>query len=155
MLLSLFANARCNLVKPAFFELGNLFANLPDALGLWCYETNDGDYVDSRDFEGDSKFEAARALGATTLGLGGLILIFYLVAAGCIPFSPPVFQLFGLLALCTCLLQGLVFLVYQSDVCALGCELGTGGMCGISAAVFWFVTGMTSLVASKALAGTK
>ena len=155
LLLSFFANARCNLVKPTLFELGNLFPNLPDSIGLWCFATNDGDVIDAREYDGDSEFEAARVLGTAALLLGALIWIFFVVA-GCLTRAPPLaFQLMGLLALCTCGLQGLVFLVYQSDLCAFGCILDTGGKCGISATVFWFVTGVTSLAASKALAGEK
>ena len=53
----------------------------------------------------------------------------------------------------TCLFQGLVFLVFKSELCDgdmfRGCSLGVGGKCGISATVFWFLAGISSCAAGK------
>lgn len=53
----------------------------------------------------------------------------------------------------TCLFQGLVFLVFKSDViCSgsdLGCTLSSGGKCGVSACVFWFLAGIFSCNVGK------
>lgn len=146
LILSIFANSRCNLVKPDAFV--SEYPNAPESVGLWCYEANNGINYDGRDIEGDSKFEAARGLGTTTMVFGWLIFFFYLFAS-CFRFGPVVFRITGLLGILTCLFQGLVFLVYKSDVCDAGCDLDTGGRCGIAAVVFWFLAGMTSLAAGK------
>jgi hypothetical protein len=147
LILSIFANSRCNLVKPD--GLLTNFNNAPDSIGLWCYQANGNNY-DARYIEGDSKFEAARALGTTTMVFGWVIFFFY-IFAGCKRFSPGAFKIVGMFGILTCLFQGLVFLVYKADICAGGCSLDTGGRCGISAAVFWWFTGTTSLAAGKEL----
>jgi hypothetical protein len=147
LILSIFANSRCNLVKPDAFVWDDS-PNAPESVGLWCFEANNGINYDGRDVEGDSKFEAARGLGTTTMVFGWLIFFFYLFAA-CFPFGPVVFRITGLLGILTCLFQGLVFLVYKSNICAAGCSLDTGGRCGIAAVVFWWLAGMTSLAAGK------
>jgi hypothetical protein len=149
IILSIFANSRCNLVKLESNELLSNFEYAPDSLGLWCYQANNGNNYDARDFEGDSKYEAARGLGTTTMVFGWIIFFFYLFAV-CLRVGPVVFRIVGLFGILTCLFQGLVFLVYKSDVCdALGCSLDTGGRCGIAAVVFWWLTGMSSLAAGK------
>lgn len=148
LILSIFANARCNLVKPKILGLFNLFPNAPDTFGLWCYEANNGVLYDARSTGGDSTYEAARALGTATLCLGFAIVIMNIVA-GCQRCSRTVYQGIGALALCTSLCQGLVFLVYKSTLCDYGCDLDTGGKCGIAAVVLWFLSGVTSFAAGK------
>jgi hypothetical protein len=69
------------------------------------------------------------------------------------PSPPKIFKLIGGLCILNCMFQGLVFLVFKSDeVCDgnnLGCSLGTGGKCGVSAVVFWFLAGISSCAAGK------
>ena len=144
LILSIFANSRCNLLRLNGSELFEDFLpSAPASFGLWCYESNNGSLYDLRDFSFDSKYDAARALGVTTLCLGWMTVIFYLIA-GCRRFSPHVFKFVGALGLMNTLFQGLVFLVFKSDVCAGGCSLDTGGKCGASAVAMWFLTGVTS-----------
>lgn len=144
MILSILACARCSLVKPLVFSLYDIFPNAANSIGLWCYETNNGYFYDARNYTFDPKFQAARGLGATVMGLGFAILVFYGVA-GFRRFSGNVFKAVGLLAMLNGLFQGLVFLMYRSDICAGGCNLGTGGKCGVCACIFWFITGALSV----------
>jgi hypothetical protein len=51
---------------------------------------------------------------------------------------------------CCTTFQGLVFLMFKSDVCSPGCGLDTGGNCAIAATVLWFVTCLMSCAAAKA-----
>ena len=144
----MFANSRCYLVQPDFAEFSTLFPFLPQSIGLWCFQANNGDNFDGRDIDFGSTFETARALGTTTMVFGWIIWIFYLVA-GCVRVSPMGFRIIGLFGVLTCVFQGLVFLVLKSDVCNQGCDLDTGGKCGIAACVFWFLTGTMSCAAGK------
>jgi hypothetical protein len=151
LILSIFANSRCNLVDLDDNHFLRLLKPTPDSVGLWCFEaTNGGDYdITNRDL--GNKFDAARGLGTTALVLGFLIWIFYLVAV-CVRFGPTPFKLIGGLCILTCLFQGLVFLVFKSELCDgdfRGCSLGVGGKCGISATVFWFLAGISSCAAGK------
>jgi hypothetical protein len=151
LILSLFANSRCYLVDIDEDSFLRLVRPEPDSVGLWCFEaTNGGDYdITNRDL--GSKMDAARGLGTTALVLGFCIWIFYLVAV-CVRFGPTPFKLIGGLCILTCLFQGLVFLVFKSEVCNgenRGCSLGVGGKCGISATVFWFLAGISSCAAGK------
>jgi hypothetical protein len=151
LILSIFGNSRCNLVHPTILSdsIFSLFPRTPVSIGLWCFETSNGNLYDARDISFDDKFDAARALGVTTLCLGWIIVIFYLIA-GCKRFPPNAFRFIGLLGICACIFQGLVFLVYKSYVCYGGCTLDTGGKCAISATVMWFLTGVTSFGAGEA-----
>lgn len=128
--------------------ISNILPFAPKSFGLWCYESGNGSFYDLRDVSFDSKFDAARALGVTTLCLGWMTVIFYLIA-GCRRFSPHVFKFIGALGLLNTLFQGLVFLVYKSVVCVGGCSLDTGGKCAIAAIVMWFLTGITSCGVGK------
>jgi len=147
LILSIFANSRCNLVKLTDAFPGDL-AIEPTALGLWCFEDSFGNSWDARSYDGDNKFEAARGLGTSVLVFGWIMLIFYLFAS-CKPFPPLWFRVIGLFGVINCLLQGLVFLVYKSKVCANGCSLDTGGRCAVAAIVFWFIAGLTSCGVGK------
>jgi hypothetical protein len=124
----------------------------PDSVGLWCYEATNGDRYDISRLDVDSKFDAARGLGTTTVVLGFCIWVAYMIAV-CVRYPPKVFKLMGGLCILICMFQGLVFLVFKSDrVCDgdnLGCSLGTGGKCGVSAVVFWFLAGIFSCAAGK------
>lgn len=51
---------------------------------------------------------------------------------------------------CCTLFQGLVFLVKQSEACAVWCGLGSGGRCGVTACVFWFIACLLNCFAGKA-----
>jgi hypothetical protein len=149
LILSIFGNSRCNLLT--LNGSGLVSDNLPFApksFGLWCYESVNGDLYDLRDYSFDSKYDAARALGVTTLCLGWMIVIFYLIA-GCKRFPPHAFKFVGAIGILNTLFQGLVFLIYKSVVCSGGCSLDTGGKCAVSAVVMWFLTGITSCGAGK------
>jgi hypothetical protein len=147
--LSVVAVTSCRLVQPTVFDLGNFFRNAPDSLGLSCYVTNNGDEYDMS-FENDndrSTLEAARKFGIVSLCLGSVVVLFYIVAA----FKPPsrwAFWIVAALGLGTCLLHGLIFLVYKSDFCAWGCAMDSGGSYAIAAIVIWFLTALTSLAVS-------
>lgn len=152
LILSIVANSRCHLVDYSADEEDDTrldqFLN-PSSFGLWCYEAQNGDKYDTRDYDFDSKFEAARGLGTTVIVLGWIIWSFYLLAS-CKRFPPKIFMLIGFLCICTSLFQGLVFLVYKSYPCDDdACSLGTGGRCAISATVFWFFAGTMSCASGK------
>lgn len=152
LILSCFANSRCYLAdvdKDSVLRL--IVRPEPDSIGLWCFESTNGNNYDSTEFALGSKYNAARGLGTTTLGLGLGIWIFYLVAVW-VRFGPTLFKLIGSLCILTCLSQGLTFLVFKSVVCSgslFGCGLGVGGRCGISAIFFWFLAGIFSCGAGK------
>lgn len=151
LILSLFANSRCYLVDIDDNSVLRLIQPEPDSLGLWCFEATNGDNYDITNRNLGSKFDAARGLGTTTLVLGFCIWIFYLVAV-CIRFGSGPFRLIGGLCILTCMFQGLVFLVFKSNACEgdfVGCSLGVGGKCGVSATVFWFLAGIFSCAAGK------
>jgi hypothetical protein len=151
LILSLFANSRCYLVDLDDDHFLRLLKPTPDSVGLWCFEATNGNNYDITNRDLGNKFDAARGLGTTALVLGFLIWIFYLVAV-CVRFGPTPFKLIGGLCILTCLFQGLVFLVFKSELCDgdfRGCSLGVGGKCGISATVFWFLAGISSCAAGK------
>lgn len=119
------------------------------SFGLYCYTAQNGVFYDTRDLTFDSKFEASRALGTTTMALGFCVWLFYLFA-GCCRFGPLTFRIVGLFCFCCCIFQSLVFLVKKSEVCEGGCGLDTGGNCAIAAAVLWLVSSSMSCAAGKA-----
>jgi hypothetical protein len=131
LILSIFANFRCNLVQPNYFggspPAG--FDNVPDSVGLWCYEVNNGVYYevitsyDARDINIDSKYDAARAMGLTTIVLGICIVVFYTIA-GCVHLSPKAFMLVDVLGTVTCLFQGLFGV--QVETLRFGMQFGYG-----------------------------
>jgi hypothetical protein len=152
LVLSAVAVTSCRLVQPTVFDLGNFFGNAPDSLGLSCYVTNNGDEYDItnvNDNDNDrSMLEAARKFGIVSLCLGSLVVLFYIMAA---VFKTPArwaFWMVAALGLGTCLLHGLIFLVYKSDFCAWGCAMDSGGSFAIAAIVIWFLTALTSLAVS-------
>ena len=146
--LSVFANCQCNIVKPnALSDLGDIFSYVPSSVRLWCYESssnhtgsdNDGIFNDF-DSGVESEFRAARVLGTMALCLGWLILLFTIADANerhviAVAISPvAAWRVCGVLAFCTGILQALVvFLVFRSNVCALGCDLDNVGKCAICA----------------------
>mmetsp|Transcript_11988 Transcript_11988/g.35074 ORF Transcript_11988/g.35074 Transcript_11988/m.35074 type:complete len:186 (-) Transcript_11988:223-780(-) len=150
-ILSIFANGRCY-----FFQLSEnnpIGENFPSGIqpykiGLWCYEDVLNRNWDIRPYSFDEKFEAARGLGTASSSIGLVLWLFY-IFAGCKPFPPVAFKFIGLLGVVNCMLQSLVFLLGQSEVCAGGCELNIGANCAISAAVMYFVGGLLSCVAGK------
>lgn len=149
LILSIFANSRCYLLRlTQSNELFVGFPTQPKSIGLWCFEANNGVDYNLRSYNFDSKYEAARALGTTTMCFGWLIWLFYLFA-GCVRFPPIAFRIIGFFCICNTLFQGLVFLVKKSDVCETGCGLDTGGRCAIAATVFWFIAGLSSCGAGK------
>jgi hypothetical protein len=146
--LSLYANLRCSLVKPALFGLTSLFPNAPESIGLWCYAANNGSLYDIRNISVGNPFHAARALGIVAIITGMVVVVLYAVAV-CIRVPNTLFAGLGVISILTCLFQGLVLLVFKSDVCDFGCSLDTGGKCAVAATVFWFVTGVSSCVAGR------
>mmetsp|Transcript_31418 Transcript_31418/g.69667 ORF Transcript_31418/g.69667 Transcript_31418/m.69667 type:complete len:186 (+) Transcript_31418:85-642(+) len=152
-ILSIFANARCNLVSIS--EDNPLDRLSVNNLGLWCYEESGSGYLwSTENIEGDAKFEASRGLGTATMALGFCVWLFYCFA-GCFRFGPRAFQAAGLFCLICCILQSLVFLVFQSGVCAGGCGIGVGGQCGIAAAVLWFFASIFSCGVGKEVAAAR
>jgi hypothetical protein len=151
-ILSLFATSGCYLVDLDEDSVLRSVRPQPDSVGLWCYEATNGNRYDISGLNLGSKIDAARGLGTTTVILGILIWVFYLVAS-CKRFGPGAFKLIGGLCILNSMFQGLVFLVFKSDkICDgddLGCSLGTGGKCGVSAVVFWFLAGIFSFGAGK------
>lgn len=153
--LSIVANARCNLVK--VLDAGGLlgwFLDLftPRSIGLWCVETSDGENVDIRDLEDvfgqDGHFFAARILGTTAICLGVVIWIVS-IAFSMLQCSSLVAKWNSFLCICNCLFQGLVFLVFRSDLCqSLSCSLDKGGICGVVAIVVWFVAAILMFFAA-------
>jgi hypothetical protein len=140
-----------DLDEDSVLRRANRLAPEPDSVGLWCYEATNGGNYDISNLNVDSKYDAARGLGTTTLVLGFCIWISYLVAV-CVRLGPGPFRVIGGLCILTCLFQGLVFLIFQSNVCDgdnRGCSLGVGGKCGVSATVFWFLAGIFSCAAGK------
>jgi hypothetical protein len=152
LILSIFANSRCNLIQLSNDNLNEIaMEEVVVSLGLWCMEAADGTTYSLQDTSLGSKYDAARGLGLTTTIMGWLILIFYCIA-GCVRFPPNVFRIIGFFAFLCCLFQGLVFLVFKSELCEFsvsGCDLDTGGKCGIAATVFWLLTSITSCAAGK------
>jgi hypothetical protein len=146
--LSLFANLRCSLVNSALFGLTSLFPNAPESIGLWCYAANNGSLYDIRDISVGHLYHAARALGIVTIILGMVVVVLYTVA-GCIRVPTSLFAGLGVMAFMTCLFQGLVLLVFKSDLCDYGCSLDAGGKCAVAATVFWFLTGVSSCAAGR------
>lgn len=146
--LSLFANLRCSLVKPALFGLTSLFSTAPESIGLWCYAANNGSLYDIRDISVGDLYQAARALGIVSIITGMIVVVLYAVA-GCIRVPSMLFAGLGVISILTCLFQGLVFLIFKSDLCEFGCSLDTGGKCAVAATVFWFLTGVSSCAAGR------
>lgn len=115
----------------------------PRSIGLWCVEASNGETVDIRDLEDvfgqDDYFFAARVLGTTAICLG-LIVWIVSIASSMRQCSPLVARWNSFLCICNCLFQGLVFLVFRSDLCqSLSCSLDTGGICGVAAVLVWLV----------------
>ena len=134
----MYANLRCSLVTSTLFGLGSLFPNAPESIGLWCYEANNGTFYDIRDITGGELFQAIRAIGLVAILTGLIVFVLYTVAC-CVHMPNVYFFGVGILALVTCIFQGLVLLIFQSDLCAYGCSLDTGGKCAVAATVFWFL----------------
>jgi len=128
-----------------FFDRDNLQAQ---SFGLWCYTSAYGSYYYTDGMTFDSKFQAARALGTTTLALGFCVWAFYLLA-GCCRFGPISFRIAGFFCFCCATFQGLVFLVKKSEVCSDWCKLDTGGKCAIAAIYLWFIAFVMSCFAGK------
>lgn len=164
--LSIYSVTSCTLVNPVLFDFGNWFDFAPNAIGLFCFTTNDGTSYAINDFIimlGGSKFEAAQKMGIAIVVLGSLAAVVALGTAGCGLLcvaarspntnSPPLPLLLRLsilmgtlLSLGTCLCQGLLFMVFPSDICELDCTLDTGGKAGVGAVVFWFLAAIVSFI---------
>lgn len=143
--LSFVASATCDLVK---LENTDFFPFPARSAGLWCFQTLGGSTASSVDIPSDQKWDKARGCGAATLVLSIIIWLYYCFAA-CCPFAPLVFRIVAFLCLCNTVLQGLVFLILQSNMCFQGCELDTAGYCAIAASISWFLTGLLSCVSGK------
>jgi uncharacterized protein YhhL (DUF1145 family) len=147
--LSISANSLCQFVQPETEDFLAGFPLVPESVGLWCYEANNGAQYSLRDIAvEDSKYKAARALG-TTANVMGFIIWLVFIFTSCIPVPAPVFYFMSFLCILNCLFQGLVFLIFKSDICDAGCSLDTGGKCAIAATVFWFLTALTSCKTAK------
>ena len=149
LILSLFANSRCNLLKISFGDILDFVTGgyTPISFGAWCLEVENGDYYSLEGVSFDSKFQAARALGTTASALGFCVWIYYLFSFVCA--NPVFYMIAAFCSFCVTLFQGLVFLFFKSGVCSLGCSLDTGGKCAISATVLWFITCLLTCAAAK------
>lgn len=150
LILSLFANSRCNLLKISTGDFFDFWTGgyTPVAFGAWCIEVENGDYYSLQGESVDSKFQAARALGTTASSLGFCVWIYYLFSFVCA--NPVFYMIAAFCSFCVTLFQGLVFLFFKSEVCvALACSLDTGGKCAISATVLWFITCLMTCAAAK------
>lgn len=143
--LSFVASATCDLVT---LENTDYFPLPAGSAGLWCFKTLGGSNASSINVPTDSKWDAARGCGAATLIIGIIVWLFYCFA-GCCPFTPVLFRVVAFLCLCITLLQGLVFLILQSNMCTQGCGLDTAGYCAIAASILWFLAGILSCAAGK------
>lgn len=151
MILSIVTVSQCELVQPApeltDSPIYDLFPFLPDSMGLYRWKNNNGDCQEYEDASQlDKPFRAARAMGilATVLGLG--IVLVYLFA-GFRKVEKSGFIIIGILAILNTLFQGLVFLVFKSDNCGLGCTLSTSGNIAFATCVLWALTGLLSIYA--------
>jgi hypothetical protein len=152
--LSILAICRCNFVDIDKVDgVSGVFAWIldlvvPQSFGLWCYEDSSGASFDASDLEFDENYQAARILGTVVLCIGLVILLLNVMAV-CNCLKGMAHLLVGILCALNSVMQGLVFVVLQSDVCALGCSLGTGGKCGVAATIVWFLAGTTSCASWK------
>lgn len=146
LILLIVANSRCSLVDVSDVNTTMLGVDeTPTSVGVWCYEGVNGDNYDTRDLEVDRKYDTARAMGVTTLCVGVLVFTLHFLAER-FPMPRSVFAMLGWLGILNAMFQGLVFLIFKSDLCHeyATCELGRGGKCGIAACVFWFLTSFAS-----------
>lgn len=148
LILTVFANTRCNFFAVSNSQLQFPYGYTPTSFGLWCYTDEDGDLWDTSGWQGDARFHQARVFGTTTTALGFVVWLFYICAA-CCRFPPTIFKIVSFFAFCTTIFQGLVFLLKQSAICSVSCDLDTGAKCAISACVLWFVTTLLSCAAGK------
>jgi hypothetical protein len=151
MILSIVTVSKCDLVQPAPEVTDNpiydLFDDLPDATGLYGWKTNGGDcqeYGDPDQF--DKPFRAARAMGILAVVLGFVIVLAF-VFAGFRKLEKSGFIVIGMLAILNTLFQGLVFLVFKSEICQMECAISTGGNVAISSCVLWALTGLFGMFA--------
>jgi hypothetical protein len=135
--------------------LYDVFSDLPDSMGLYCWESNGGkgyEYGDTSQL--DESFQAARAMGTLAVLLGIFIVIAFVFAGFC-KIGKFGFFTIAFLAMVNMALQGLVFLVFKSDVCAMECFISTGGKVAIVSILVWGFTGLLTLCAGVgALRGT-
>jgi hypothetical protein len=148
LILSIFANSRCNLFKfdnntPLSSILLRRLPSAPRAIGLWCMETTEGTLISLRNSSIGGVFGTARALGTATLLLGTIIVIF-LSASKCFRFTPNTIRFIGGLCIGNGLLQGLVFIAHKSVRCIGSCRLDTGGRCAVAAIIMWIITGVVT-----------
>jgi hypothetical protein len=149
--LSIVALSKCDLVQPAPDVtdnwLYNIFSDLPDSMGLYCWETNGGEgrgYGDTDQL--DESFHAARTMGVLAVMLG-IFIVFAFAFAGCRRFGKCGFFTIAFLAIVNMSFQSLVFLVFKSDVCAMECFISTGGKVAIVSALVWGFTGLLTICA--------
>mmetsp|Transcript_18367 Transcript_18367/g.52988 ORF Transcript_18367/g.52988 Transcript_18367/m.52988 type:complete len:193 (-) Transcript_18367:50-628(-) len=141
---------------------------LASDVGIWCFTMEGGTTVtyseDGRINESvcDGTFRAAQGFSVASTALGAIVIIVMVLVPCCAPLSGPrMYGGVGILLLLTCLMEGLTFLMLQSELCTCpnepngcACELTTGGNCGIAAAVFWFVSALLSCGMAKADPGS-
>jgi hypothetical protein len=117
------------------------------------------------DYETDQKMEAIQNLTLAIMVIGGLMVIASCVTP-CFPLGKVAWKMFGVTFIVMSILQGCTLLVLESNVClnnpllqylevefprirenyADECEWGTGFKLGISAVVFWFLAGISTLL---------
>lgn len=138
-----------------------------DGTGLYSYS-----YSSCRGFSGqyvtpNAKWNTAKAFSIIAVSIGGIAMF-----ASCAAFAKPQLWMIISLALAfTTLFQGLTFLFLSSNACTFtgdqvnnlinhqsipvmadigqNCILSSGARLGISATVFWFVSGIAAALAGK------
>mmetsp|Transcript_14234 Transcript_14234/g.17931 ORF Transcript_14234/g.17931 Transcript_14234/m.17931 type:complete len:240 (+) Transcript_14234:129-848(+) len=130
--------------------------NYSTQIGIWTYErthdNSDTCYWYPSDFPVDSYLRSSRAFSLLALGFGGAAT-FVLLFSACFPLTQPIWKLNGIFLFLACVFQGLVFLIFSSNLCtsslsedfSASCTLRRGGRLCISAIVFWFISSMAVL----------
>lgn len=124
--------------------------------GLHCWRSANGVnfvYNDSY-YPFTSEHETAQRMALATTIMGATAWGAYIFAS-CVRFPPVVWVFLSLTLAATCVCQGLIFRLFNSDWCSGdddNCALGSSSKCGISACVFWGISSlMTCGIAKEAI----
>ena len=125
------------------------------------YRVKTGCFYFESDISFDSKWKAARALGATTVAVGGLAIIVSIFAPMCYRVSDSAWKgLAGLYMVILPLFQGLTFLMLQSEFCSGNglfadfaevegeygsCQWNGGSAANVCGIILWFLAGAAML----------
>uniref|UniRef100_A0A7S2PAZ7 MARVEL domain-containing protein n=1 Tax=Leptocylindrus danicus TaxID=163516 RepID=A0A7S2PAZ7_9STRA len=167
-LLSMFANQFCTFAyrkvtfedpNIAFNETLTIFPPANTTISTWSYQgvglSSGICFRYPSYFETDSAFQAARAF-TILVAVFGFVSMIRIWFAACMPMGTASWACTGYKLLLCCLLEGLCFLIFSSNVCADGvtdsgqkfkvdCSVDRGARIGIAAVVFWFVAALSVL----------